>query len=354
MANCGQYYKCVPPKNYMPMTNAIVAGVLAGTFTINALLAGSAIPGFGIIAGLMVIAAIFNLCDYLSGGKLVCLGEDECTIGRIMAFEEVGHGKSGFEKIDDDFCINTLPSPHSPKELLSEVKATDPAPGQGRFMTRQKATKDLFLPWGGYSFDFEEIPDVEIFHLEVKGCRVHDVCRVWKALSFGAPVVGIICSIPVIGWLVCLIAALIWLVITAVSTAIAWAAADSGNIYNVYDPAAGPLKAADPKTGEGGDVILCRGDWVYDAGHNGWNEIQPARSIQKLTDLIPAKYQSMSKADATLVAEFKKEVLDPWCYFVSQASDPVTHAAQDDPENNWHIHPSIDGCDADDPPEVPK
>jgi hypothetical protein len=357
MADCGQYYKCTPPSNYTPLTNAIVLGVLAGTFAIAAAIAGSAIPGYGIVAGVLLIAAIFTLCDYLSGGKLVCLGEYECTIGRIMRFEPVGEGKSGFERIDDDFCINSLPSPHSPVEKLSEVKATDPdpGPGQGRFMVQQQATKDLFLPWAGNSVQFTNIPHVtEIFHLEVKGCRVHDVCLVWKALSFGAPVVGFICTIPIVGWLACLIVALIWLVITAVSTAIAWAAAHSGDINDVYDPAAGELKAADPNTGDGGDVILTRGDWVYDAGHDGWNEIQPVRSIQKLTDVIPAKYQSMAKADANLVAEFKKEVLDVWCYYSNQASDPVTHDAQDDPENNWHIHPSIDGCDADEPPEVPK
>jgi hypothetical protein len=353
MADCGQYYKCTPPSSYTPITNTIVLGVLAGTFAIAAAIAGSAIPGYGIVAGILLIAAIFSLCDFLSGGKLVCLGEYECTIGRIMAFEEVGHGKSGFDTIDDDFCINTLPSPHSPLETIAEVKAN---PGQGRFMIEQQATKDLFLPWGGYSHKFDDITDheVEVFHVEVKGCRVHNVCLVWKALSFGAPVVGFICTIPVIGWLACLIVALIWLVITAVSTAIAWATSHSGDINDVYDPAAGELKHADPKTGEGGDVILTRGDWAYDAGHDGWNEIHPARYIQKLTDVIPAKYQSMSKADAALVAEFKKEVLDVWCYYVGQASDPATHAAQDDPENNWDIHPSIDGCGVDNSPQVPK
>lgn len=349
MANCGQYYKCVSPGSYKPVTSAIVLGILAGVFTIAALIAGAAVPGLGIVAGVLLVAAIFELCAYLSGGKLVCLGDDSCTIGRIMELIPVGSDKSGFEKLDDDFTLNTLPSPHSPVELVTEMTATDP--NQGPFLAAQPATTGIGLPFAGVSVKFEDIPhDTEVFHIEVKGCRVHDVCIVWKVLSFGAPVVGAICSIPIIGWIACLIAALIWMVITAIATAIAWASTHNGDINDVYDPASGELRAADPKTGEGGDVILSRGDWAYDAGHSGWNEIHPVRFVQKLTDVIPAKYQSMSKADDTLVAEFKKEVLDVWCFHVGEASNPLTIAAQQDPANGWHIHPSVDGCD--EPPVI--
>jgi hypothetical protein len=348
MADCGQFFKCVSPANFKPLTSTIALGIIAGVLIIAdilvAIVSGAAVPGLGVVAGILLIAAIFELCAFLSGGKLVCLGDNSCTIGRIMEIIPVGSDKSGFEKIDDDFTMNTLPSPHSPEELLSEMTVTDPT--QGPFLNPQTATTNLGLPFAGVSVKFDNIGhDTDVFHVEVKGCRVHDVCNVWKALSFGAPVVGFICSIPLIGWLVCAIAALIWLIITAIATAIAWAATHSGDINDVYDPAAGELTAADPKTGAGGDVILVRGDWVYDAGHSGWNEIQPIRFVQKLTAVVDPKYQSMAKADASLVAEFKKDVLDPWCFFVGQASDPLTVAAQDDPPNTWGIHPSIDGCD---------
>jgi hypothetical protein len=165
-------------------------------------------------------------------------------------------------------------------------------------------------------------------------------------LSFGAPVVGFICSIPLIGPLLCAIAALIWLAITAAAVGIAWAAAHVGDINDVYDPAAGELTAADPDTGEGGDVILVLGDWVYDAGHSGgWNEIQPIRLVLKLTGVVDPRFRAMGKADVALVEAFKKEVLDAWCARVAEASHPLTVAAQQDPENGWHIHPSIDGCE---------
>ncbi len=32
-------------------------------------------------------------------------------------------------------------------------------------------------------------------------------------------------------------------------------------------------------------------------------------------------------------------VLDVWCFHVGEASNPLVIAAQQDPENDWHIHP---------------
>lgn len=347
MANCGQYFKCVNKNNYKGLTSVIALGILSGTLVIAAIVAaviiGAAIPGLGVVAGAVFIAAIFELCAFLHGGKLICIRDDACTIGRIMEIIPVGADKSGFEKMDDDFTMNILPSPHSPDETRSEVTASDPY--QGPFLDPQPESSDLGLGFAGVSVKFTDVDnDTDVFHVEVKGCRVRDVCTVLKAMSFGAPVVGFICSIPLIGWLVCAIVAAIWLAITAAAVAIAWAAAHVGDINDVYDPAAGELSAADPTTGEGGDVILVRGDWVYDAGHSGWNEVHPIRHVQKLTGVVDPIYRGMGKADATLVDAFKNDVLDVWCRLVGEASSPLVENAQKEPKNRWHIHPLIDGC----------
>jgi hypothetical protein len=347
MANCGQYFKCVSKDAFTPLSNVIALGILSGALVIAAIVAaiisGAAVPGLGVVAGIAFIAAVFALCAFLHGGKLICIQDDACTIGIIMEIIPVGADKSGFEKIDDDLTLNTLPSPHSPVEVLSEITATDS--NQGPFLVAQPPSNDLGLGFAGVSVQFKNIPhDTEVFHVEVKGCRVHDVCAVLKAMSFGAPVVGFFCSIPLIGWVLCAIAAAIWLAITAAAVGIAWAAAHVGDINDVYDPASGELTAADPDTGAGGDVILVRGDWVYDAGHSGWNEIQPIRFVQKLTGVVDPRFQAMGKADAALVDAFKKEVLDPWCFRTGESSNPLVIAAQQDPENRWYIHPDIDGC----------
>ncbi len=358
MANCEKYYHCVTKDNFTGLNNIIALGILSGALTIVAVviavIAGAAIPGLGIIAGALFVVAVFELCEYLHGGKLICLGDYSCAIGRIMELIPVGSDKSGFEKMDDDFTFNILLSPHAPSETKNEQIASDPY--QGKFIDEQSESKDLGQPYIGVSVTITDIykalgVKTEVFHCEVKGCRVHDVCAVLKVMSFGAPVVATICSIPIIGWIACLIAAAIWLAITAAAVAIAWNATHNGDINDVYDPAAGALTAADPDTGEAGDVVLVRGDWAYDEGHEGWNEMHPVRSVQKLTDDIPKKFRDMSKADTQLVDEFKKKILEPWCFFAGQADDPGVRGNQEEPENDWHIHPDVDGCKKEEKPE---
>src|SRR5262245_65875808 len=70
------------------------------------------VPG-GLEAGFPTILE-FLLCEYLLGGKLVCLagGGDECVIGVVVGIEEVGYQKSGFDAIDNDFSFNLLVSPY--------------------------------------------------------------------------------------------------------------------------------------------------------------------------------------------------------------------------------------------------
>ncbi len=61
----------------------------------------------------------FLLCEYLLGGKLVCLagGGDRCAIGVVAGLEQVGAGKSGFDAIDNDFSFNVLLAPYQPADF---------------------------------------------------------------------------------------------------------------------------------------------------------------------------------------------------------------------------------------------
>ena len=346
--NCAKHYYCVSPQNYTGLTGLLAIGIFAGALTLIevALLvfAGSAIPGFGIVAAVLFMAAVFELCDFLHGGKLICLKTSSCSIGRIAEFILVGQDKSGFEKMDDDFTFNIMLSPHSPLETQNEIVMSDPY--QGPFINEQNDTHNLGLGYEGQDVQFTNLNGhrTEVLHCEIKGCRVHDCCAVLKAMSFVGLGVGVICSIPLLGWIACPLAAAIWLAVTAAAFGIAWAATHNGQLNDVYDPAAGSLRAADPANGEGGDVVLVRGDWVYDAGHGGWNEVHPVRSIQKLTDVVDQRFRGMGKASPTLVEDFKREVLDVWCFYAGQVDDPDVQDAQDDPKNDWDIHPGVDGC----------
>ena len=61
----------------------------------------------------------FMLCEYLLGGKLVCLagGQDECAIGTVVGLEAVGAGKKGFDALDNDFSFNVLLAPFQTQDF---------------------------------------------------------------------------------------------------------------------------------------------------------------------------------------------------------------------------------------------
>lgn len=71
----------------------------------------------------------FLLCEYLLGGKLVCLagGRDQCAIGIVVGLEQVGAGKSGFDAIDNDFSFNVLLAPYTPDDFARYGKPAPPA-----------------------------------------------------------------------------------------------------------------------------------------------------------------------------------------------------------------------------------
>src|SRR5262245_14386918 len=115
-----QYTTCVNPQDYhdLDLTAEEVTAAIGVVGAIIATLAagpvGQVVLFISLVAGM---SALLRACDYMLGGKLVCLGSDECSIGRVTIFETVENDKKGFDKIDNDFCINLLLSPHELKHF---------------------------------------------------------------------------------------------------------------------------------------------------------------------------------------------------------------------------------------------
>src|SRR3954464_13439125 len=86
----GQFTHCVQMSDYEPLED-----------------------GGGTIVFQMGVASwLKQFCDYLLGGKLICLGESECAFGRVIGLEPVGYEKSFPDDIDNDFSFNLLLAPH--------------------------------------------------------------------------------------------------------------------------------------------------------------------------------------------------------------------------------------------------
>ena len=149
--------------------------------------------------------------------------------------------------------------------------------------------------------------------------------------------------------------------------------------------------ANDPESGniEEGDCVFIAGDLVYDGGHpEGWHEIHPVKHIQKicnhkaivdhLPDTIHILDQNNNPVDKAVNPDpnccpsmltgdplFKQQAFrdtvklfwDKWCEFYQTSQDPIVISEQNLPENQWCLHPLVDGCkprrEPDDSPPPP-
>jgi hypothetical protein len=307
----------------------------------------------------------------------------------LSAWGETVADKKNFDKIDNDFCINLLLTPHEfdafPFDafqrgdstsnhrkdnyckvasdhmqgvLISEQFYADGSPRMPKPHDWPADTKDF--PSKRYaanatSFDVFSFGDpvvappsgtppilIPVLHTEIEGNRLYYVCSTLNAL--GNPIPGF-CSwkplgIPIGHWVCSIVlAALTPIVLAALATA--WAA---GSDDNRDFEGAGSLAK--------GDQVIIYGRWVYDAGHGGYNELHAVKGVQKL-DVI--KHWS----DFNGAQDFM-DWHDRWCKFISEAppgAEPTGESAQgltpeqqhvqdrqNQSENRWLIHPLLDGC----------
>jgi hypothetical protein len=180
------------------------------------------------------------------------------------------------------------------------------------------------------------------------------------------------CSIPVICHIACAIAAALAAITGAAAGAVGGGLAGPGlatgfissligKWFDIREDGSFADAAADPASGtlEQGDCIFLNGAHVYDAGHpEGWHELHPVKLVQKICDhrikenpdCCPQK--NTSDLDALSLPLFQSQqfkdslqlLYDRWCKGYRTSQDPIVVSAQGQPENQWCLHPLIDGC----------
>jgi hypothetical protein len=155
-----------------------------------------------------------------------------------------------------------------------------------------------------------------------------------------------------LGWLLALLIIAGALLAQALASAPAAATAGAGFLAGESDVAS--PSADDPNIGiiyPGVDILVVMGRWVYDSAHSGWNELHPVLHCQKIAraqDLASGNpwtglpQFSPANLDATLNQQTPERV--GWCPLITEAGDPQTQTNQQLPQNQWTIHPVIDGC----------
>ncbi len=358
-----QYTHCVSPADYVD--NVPPSG--AGAILLALLTDPTAVAKW---------AAAF--CPYLLGGKLVCLGdgEDQCAIGHITHFEPASQ-KPFPDNLDNDFSMNILLAPHDIGEMakrsyLENYNAVAKDGEQGWLLQEQPympvprqsgepgdGSPPDPIPSPRYQGYVTSYPDsnyahydpsqnppqvhgsngtpfyVPCLHVECEGSRIHDVCA---AISAVQGPLSAFCDVPLFGPLLCLAADIVMWPVLATAVAAAWALASDGDAADAEVGGSGTLEL--------GDLIIVTGRWVYDAGHQGWNEFHPVKTIQLICtpDYEPDFAQwRLRWCEATAhCPPYAPPGTRPTGMTSAQTT---TYESQLNPNNQWIYHPLIDGCD---------
>jgi hypothetical protein len=342
-----QYTQCVEAKDHDPTDRRLQAGLVALYATLPAAvlpvlltIAGAGGPCLLFLIPFYGAVGLFAYCYWWLYRRLICLpappdhpgmGEgDHVAIG--MLIDILDPANNSFPDIDSDYSIGILLNLNPLGSQYDVVSERSP---YGYLVKEQHATKDIGLPWSGHlgiDFEYKDHPELdiksEILHCEFEGAGVYDLFQATRVAVFLAAAALFVCLLPGLGWIIALILVILGALLVGLGLIIA--TNDTGSPSD-ENPSIGELHTND-ENHQGADVLVIMGHWVYDSGHNdsggGWNEIHPIKFCTKTND---------TTGDVIL---FRKR----WETAIVQASSLVTLENQQLPQNQWQVHPVIDGC----------
>jgi hypothetical protein len=360
MANYRQYTQCVDISNFNPM-NPYAQAALVGLYVT---LPAAVIPvlmalGGGnplcllLLAEIYVIAGIIGYCYWWLYRRLICIptlpdhpndsNGSQMVIGTLI--DTLPPSIASFPDIDNDFSMGILPS-CVPFGVPTPYTAANPAPGPyGYLITEQPVTKDGVPPppaayTGQASVDYQfQNPSLDVssqvIHCEFEGRAVYDMFLASQASLLPVVAALFACQIPVYGWIASLILALLGLL--GLGTGLVLGHFDSGDPSDV-NPNIGELHLNGPDH-TGASVLMVMGHWVCDSGHRFdhdalYYELHPITMCcltSPVTDCDPNQVILLTKR---------------WQGAIDGATSPATLASQKLPQNQWQIHPLIDGCES--------
>jgi hypothetical protein len=261
---------------------------------------------------------------------------------------------------------------------------------------------DLLQEIGYYKADDKRTKDVaemrkNWLHCEAEGdfwVRMLDLAAamgvlggITTAATVGGAIGGAAAGCAIAVWLFgvgCIIGAIIGAIVGGAIAGSASAAIAAAILESIFET--NPGEVEDANVGDTdlgpigpGDRVVVYGEHVYDGFHEGWHEIHPLLTICKigtfklahgtedsfylqwdpafppdslpfnedLPGLVLPKLSSedMRKGlESDAFAARAKALRDRWCGLLAERFDPAVGEAQQELEEQWTIHPAIDGC----------
>jgi hypothetical protein len=379
-----EYTSCVAPEDYED-PNFTVEQITAAAAVVAAFFTG----GAALVAlGPAAFSALRKVLEYMLNGKLVCLDGERCAIGWVAELEPVGYQKPFPDNVDNDFSINLVLAPASLHSFVRDASDADKArkenlaiaqgtPIQGVLITERSGMpepREAEAAYGRYHgyYSWFEGPDfgervivgdeqvhipfqkaptgpfpVPVLHAECEGSRIHDLLAVLDNIP---PGLGAACKVPLIGPLLCALVSTLLAPLVIAALIAAWAAAEGGD---PADAGAGTVGV--------GELLVVNGRWTYDAGHSGWNETHAVKTIQKVPDPVVdwSTFDDFQQRWCRLTSEAPPKPEQPGAKPVGMTPGQETAwERQQRPENDWELHPDVDGCEPAEgepqPPPVPR
>jgi hypothetical protein len=335
-----QYTSCVQASHFIDLGfNPVgISRIILILFTVGVIAFVSIyyLGGYGaIVAAIALVGAIIAYLNWWLYGRLICLGDDlrNCAIiGMVLS-----HGPSNprDKAGDNDYTMNVLLAPGP--TTLDESKEVYWSAPQGHLVAENSI---IFGVSRGYVQEGKNLKYMKAIHCEFEG----DGIRRLLDAAYGVMAI-LIASLVVPGlWIVAVIIAILAIL--------------RGIFAEPGAPGAGTPLDIDPSLGsmDKGDVVIVRGEWVYDSLHAGWNEIHPVRACQIIGRLQPDEngnldFKNFSYTDLSTgtvftldSAENVERFRDFWCNALDGADDAEDDGSKDNPEHDWGVHPTVDGC----------
>jgi hypothetical protein len=330
-----QYTSCVQPGHYVDF-----GGNLVGISNIILLVLGAGFIAFAVIAiaggpvgitpAIALVSAAILFLNWWLYGRLICLGDDprNCAIvGMVLSHGPSDPSLSG-KWGDNDYTMNILLA-RGPLDT-DEAKELYWSAAQGHLVAENPAILSI-------SRGYADSGHLKALHCEFEGDGIRSILD-----AFYGVLAMLLAALLVPGlWVVAIIIALLALLGKIVFGSPG--APGSGNPLDV-DPSLGSLSDR--------DVVVVKGEWIYDSGHTGWNEIHPVRDCQIVGHLRQGQgWADFKFTDLSTGTEFTLDTdahlqtfHDFWCGALKGAQAAEEGGSRDDPANDWGIHPLVDGC----------
>jgi hypothetical protein len=337
-----QYTRCIDPAHYYRPWSPTGMAALSTLFIVGPALA-LATGGIGwigwMVAGVaLVFAAVVGLLFFVHWWlyvRLICLGGERCALGLVISVEPP-QDQSLDSRPDTDYSFNLLLAPNGIGATQGEVESDGL---QGDLIKGQPGPTSIGQPTPGQpaSACDSDRPSA-VLHCEFEGAGVYifyQWLQVLLAILILATIALLLGAPGLLGWIV--------LVLVLLGLVAGYLQATS----NVASPA-----DVDPSLGgalhwgcggQGADLLVVSGEWVYDSLHQGFNEIHPVRSCQRI-GYWAGSWGLVDTGTGPPEPFDWQAIRDRWCAAIASAGSPTTIDNQQKPENQWTIHPSIDGC----------